>query len=151
MYTLSHSVEVNPAGASPVLTRDQVWRGLEMKAENALPFVKGMTKCDVLERTGNQILRDVIFAGTAHRERITLHAPVQVHFERVGEAGFIDNTISESERGLLLTFTFALTMPGTAPNSAEEKAKGDGMKHAYVGAVQATLDRVRQLVRDGAL
>jgi len=151
MYTLSHSVEINPAGASPVLTREQVWRGLEMKAVNALPFVKGMTKCEVLERTGNQIVRDVIFAGSQHRERITLHAPVQVHFERVGEAGFIDNTISESERGLLLTFTFALTMPGTQPNSAEERVEGDRMKHAYIGAVAATLDRVRQMARDGEI
>ncbi|MGO8918386.1 MAG: SRPBCC family protein [Stellaceae bacterium] len=151
MYTLSHSVDVNPAGAVPVLTREQVWRGLEMKAENALPFVKGMTKCEVLERTGNQILRDVIFAGSAHRERITLHPLVLVHFERVGEAGFIDNTISDSERGLLLTFTFSLTMPGTEPGSAEEKVKGDGMKHAYIGAVAATLERVRQMARDREL
>jgi hypothetical protein len=151
MYTLSHSVAVNPAGVAPVLTREQVWRGLEMKAENALPFVKGMTKCEVLERTGNQILREVVFAGSTHRERITLHAPVQVHFERVGEGGFIENTISDSDLGLLLTFTFALTMPGTAPGSAEEKAKGDGMKHAYIGAVAATLDRVRQMARDGEI
>jgi hypothetical protein len=151
MFSLSYSIEVNPPGATPVLTREQIWRGLEMKAENALPFVPGMTECEVIERTGNRILRNVVFAGSSHQERITLHAPVQVHFERVGEGGFIENTISDSERGLMLTFTFALTFPGTEPGSHAEREKGEGMRHAYVGAVGATLDRVRRMVREGAL
>ncbi len=151
MYALSYTTEVNPPGVLPVLTREQVWRGLEMKAENALPFVKGMTKCEVIERSGNQILRDVIFAGSEHRERITLHAPVQVFFERVGETGVIENIISDSERGLLLTFMFALGFPGTEPGSAAERDKGESMKHAYIGAVGATLDRVRQMVKDGEI
>lgn len=149
MYTLSHAIPVNPEGATPVLTRKQVWRGLEMKAENALPFVPGMEKCEVVEREGNMLLRDVVFAGSAHRERIFLYSPVQVQFERVGEEGFIQNTISDSEDGLWLTFTFGLTFPGTEAGSAAERAKGDEMKHAYIGAVAATLERVRQMVRDG--
>jgi hypothetical protein len=151
MYALSYTTEVNPPGVLPVLTREQIWRGLEMKAENALPFVKGMTKCEVIERSGNQILRDVIFAGSEHRERITLHAPVQVLFERVGEGGVIENIISDSERGLMLTFMFSLAFPGTEPGSAAEREKGESMKHAYIGAVGATLDRVRQMVKDGEI
>jgi hypothetical protein len=151
MYVLSHTVQVNPPGAEPVLSRLQLWRGLEMKAENALPFVPGMTKCDMVERTGNIIVRDVTFAGNSHRERITLHRPVQVHFERVGESGFIENTISDSAHGLLLSFTFALTFPGTAEDSPEEQAAGDTMKYAYINAVGATLERVRKMVSDHEL
>ncbi|HMI20243.1 MAG TPA: SRPBCC family protein [Sphingomonas sp.] len=151
MYTLSYATPVNPAGADPVLARDQVWRGLEMKAENALPFVPGMSKCEVVERKDNMILRDVTFAGSSHRERILLHAPVQVQFERVGENGFIQNTISDSEAGLQLTFTFGLNFPGVTAGSPEEQAKGDEMKGAYIGAVAATLERVRQMVRNGEL
>jgi hypothetical protein len=151
MYTLSHAVAVNPPGADPVLNGAQVWRGLEMKAENALPFVPGMTKCEVVERRGNVIVRDVTFAGTSHRERILLHAPVQVQFERVGENGFIQNTISDSDAGLLLSFTFGLNFPGVEAGSAAETAKGDEMKGAYIGAVAATLERVRKMVRDGEI
>lgn len=151
MYVLSYTVPVNPAGAEPELDRDQVWRGLEMKAENALPFVPGMTKCEVVEREGNMILRDVTFAGNSHREKILLHKPVQVHFERVGENGFIENTISDSEQGLQLAFTFGLNFPGTEPGSDAERAKGDEMKGSYIGAVAATLERVRQMVRSGEL
>jgi hypothetical protein len=151
MYVLSHTVQVNPPGVEPALNQVQLWRGLEMKAENALPFVPGMTTCDMVERNGNIIVRDVTFAGNSHRERITLHKPVQVHFERVGEAGFIENTISESAHGLLLSFTFALKFPGTEDGSPEEQAAGDHMRHAYINAVGATLERVREMVRDHEL
>jgi len=151
MYTLSHAIPINPDGVEPKLTREQVWKGLEMKAENAIPFVNGMTQCDLIERKDNTLLREITFAGSQSREFITLYEPVKVQFERTDGTGWIDNTISESENGLLLTFTFGINFPGIAANSAEEKAKGDSMRGAYVGAVAATLSRVRQMVADGEL
>ena len=151
MYALSYAIPVNPAGVEPRLTVDQVWRGLEMKAENAIPFVNGMTQCDVLDRTATTIDRVVTFRGMQHKEHITLKAPIQVSFARMDGTGWIDNTISESEMGLLLTFTFGLTFPGIAENTPEEKAHGDSVRSAYVGAVQGTLDRVREMVRNGEL
>jgi hypothetical protein len=151
MYTLSHAIPINPEGVEPKLTREQVWQGLAMKAENALPFVNGMTQCDLLERKGNTLLREVTFMGAQSQEFITLYAPVKVQFERTDGTGWIDNTISESEFGLLLSFTFGINFPGITADTPEEKAKGDSMKGAYVGAVAATLDRVRQMVRDGEL
>jgi Domain of unknown function (DUF1857) len=151
MFALSYAVQVNPPGATPVLNREQLWRGLVMKAENAIPFVQGMTKCELVDRGEDWILREITFAGSTHREHIILRPPVQVHFERVGEGGFIENTVSESELGLLLAFTFALQFPGAAAGSAEERAKGEGMRDAYVAAVGATLRRVRQMAADGEI
>ncbi|MGD9811539.1 MAG: SRPBCC family protein [Sphingobium sp.] len=151
MYALSYAIPVNPEGVEPTLSREQVWRGLVMKAENAMPFVDGMTQCDVLEQTETTIDRVVTFRGMQHKEHITLKAPIQVSFARMDGTGWIDNTISESEMGLLLTFTFGLTFPGIAENSPEEKAHGDSVRGAYVGAVQGTLNRVRQMVQDGEL
>jgi hypothetical protein len=151
MYTLSHSIPVNPLGAEPVLTAAQVWRGLEMKAENAMPFVDGMTQCDVDSRDGNIITRTITFRGTQHREKITLFAPVKVQFERLDDTGWIDNVISESEAGLMLAFTFGITFPGIAEDTPEEQAQGDNMRGAYTGAVAATLSRVRKMVQDGEL
>jgi hypothetical protein len=51
MYALSVSVDVNRPNASPRLSQEQVWRGLVMKAENALPFVPSMQACTLLEQT----------------------------------------------------------------------------------------------------
>ena len=151
MFTLSHAIPVNPPGVKPEISREQIWRGLEMKVDDALPFVRGMTRCEVVERHDNVVVREVTFAGDSHLEKITLHAPVQVHFERVGEGGFIENTVSDSDQGLQLAFTFGLIFPGAEPGSPEERAKGEGMRGAYIGAVEATLARVRQMVSAGEL
>jgi hypothetical protein len=151
MYTLSYAIPINPEGVEPKLTREQVWKGLEIKAENALPFVDGMTQCDLLERKDNTILREVTFRGAQSREFITLFAPIKVQFERQDGTGWIDNTISESEFGLLLTFTFGINFPGIAAGTPEEKAQGDNMRGAYVGAVAGTLNRVRQMVAHGEM
>ncbi|HXR86667.1 MAG TPA: SRPBCC family protein [Stellaceae bacterium] len=154
MYTLSVAVDVNPAGVTPRLTQDQVWRGLMIKAENAVLFVPRMQSCTVLERWSDGLLREVVNDGHRFREKITFTPPVEVLFERVGtddNAGWITNVISESEHGLLLTFTFAVNLPGAAPGTAEERTKGEAMKESYVGAVKATLTRVRELVGEGRL
>ena len=154
MFAFSASVDVNPPGASPRLSQEQVWHGLVMKAENAVLFVPRMQSCTVLERWEGGLLREVVNDGNRFREKITFTPPVEVLFERVGtedNAGWITNVISESAYGLLLTFTFAVNLPGAAPGTAEERARGETMKESYVGAVRATLARVRQLVGEGKL
>jgi hypothetical protein len=154
MYTLSVSVDVNPDGVTPHLTQAQVWRGLVMKAENAVLFVPSMTSCEVLEHHEGGLLREVVNGPHRFREKITFTPEVEVLFERVDtveNAGWITNVISESEHGLLLTFTFSVALPGVAPGTKEERQRGAEMRESYVGAVKATLARVRQLVADGAL
>ncbi len=66
----------------PKVSRSDIWRGLVMKAENALPFVPGMAKCNVVERTPNGLVRDIIFRGEDARERITFHPQTKVVFVR---------------------------------------------------------------------
>ena len=62
MIYVSKEVVAN-APAHPKLSRSEIWKGLVMKAENALPFVPGMAKCDVIERTTNGLVRDIVFRG----------------------------------------------------------------------------------------
>lgn len=155
MYALSASIEVNPAGATPILSHEQVWSGLVMKAENAVPFVPGMQACKVLERYADGLLREIVIgSGDRFKETITFTPPIQVLFERVDtdeHAGWITNVISESERGLMLTFTFAVNFPGVQPGSESEKQQGQQMKSSYVKAVEATLKEVRRLASEGKL
>ncbi|HXF35272.1 MAG TPA: SRPBCC family protein [Candidatus Acidoferrales bacterium] len=149
MFALSVAVEINPPGASPLLTREEVWRGLTMKAENALPFVPAMQSCSVLERFENGLVREVVARGERFTERVTFTPPIQVLFERQDErgnaAGWITNVISESDRGLLLTFTFEVAIAGVLSGSVQEQQRGDEMKGSYVDAVRATLAAVRKL------
>jgi hypothetical protein len=154
MYAMSAAVQVNPPGVEPVLSREQVWRGLVMKAENALPFVPSMQACNVVSRTENGLLREIMLGGNRFREQITFTPEVEVVFERVGttsNAGWITNVISESDHGLLLTFTFGLVFPDVEPGSAAEKQRGDSLKSDYLGAIGATLRTVRKLLTEGKL
>src|SRR5262245_16339629 len=151
MYALSAAVEVNPPGVTPILTADQVWRGLVMKAENAVPFVGAMEECRVVERFDGGFVREIVLRGVRMRERITLTPPVQIHFQRVearGYDGWISNVISESDNGLLLVFTFCVGFPDAAPGSADERRHGDAVKASYVSAITSTLTAVRALARE---
>lgn len=149
MYYLSHAVAVNPPGAEPVLTREQVWEGLVQKVLDAKKFVTGMSQCDVIERNDNVILREITFNGMQSRELITLHEPVKCQFVRQDGTGWIDNVLSDLDGELILTFTFGLNFPGIEGGSPEEKAHGDNVRGAYIGAVTSTISQVRDLAISG--
>ncbi|WHS30110.1 SRPBCC family protein [Brucella sp. NM4] len=151
MKTVSYTLEINPEGVEPVLTADQVWKGLEMKANNALPFVPGMSRCDVISRSDNGLLRQITLPTGDYEEKITFFPPVQVQFERVGSDGFIQNTISESEKGLWLTFTFSVPFAGASEGSDEELVLINEMRRSYITVVVSTLKKVRELVSAGKL
>jgi Domain of unknown function (DUF1857) len=140
MQALAFSLPVNPPGTSVTLTREHVWAGLVMKAENAVPFVPGMEECAIAERFEGGFTRNILINGRRLTERITLTPEAQVLFERVdadGNAigGWIANVLSEGEEGLLLTFVL---------NVASEP--GRDLKKQYTAAIAATLKATRELL-----
>ena len=148
MYRLSQTIPVNETG-KVYLSRHDVWTGLMMKAQNALPYVPQMQKCTVLEEAEGWLLRDIVFNNTPSRERVTFEPETRVTFDRVGgvEQGRIENVIGEDEHGnLTLTFAFGLTKQGLAEDAEAERAHFAPMEGAYMGAVAATLGAVRRTV-----
>ena len=156
MFTMTRSIPVNDRSNTelPVLNRHQVWRGLVLKAENALPFVPAMTRCDTFERGDNYLVRDIVFRGEEARERVTFFPEHKVQFDRLSGIthGTILNEIEEDDKGeLFLRFTFSLEKDGIPPNSPEEQAYAKQMEGDYLGAVQATLNAIRRWVKEGTL
>jgi hypothetical protein len=152
---MAASAEVNPAGADVTLTRDLVWRGLVMKAENALPFVPAMQECTVTSRSENALVRNVMTRDERFTERVTFTPQVQVLFDRTDgagrDAGWIANVLSEGERGLLLTFVLNVVIADVEPGSPEERRRGEVIKASYVEAIATTVQMMRTLAREGAL
>jgi len=134
----------------PKLSRSDIWKGLVMKAENALPFVPGMAKCDVVERTPNGLIRDIIFRGEDARERITFYPEKKVVFVRESGNvdGFIVNEVLGDDDNLRLRFSFALQLVDAPSDSAEEREFRQVMERDYVKAVDATLGAIRKMVAD---
>jgi hypothetical protein len=57
----AYTEQINPQGASPILTRDQIWKGLQRKIRKAQDFVPVIDSCKVLEEKENEVVREIHF------------------------------------------------------------------------------------------
>ena len=152
------TVPVNPQGEL-ALTRAQVWQGLVLKARDARQFLPpgACTKCEVVVDAKDYILREATIMGDDLSEIITFEAQTKVSFfQRSGpREGVIVNQILEDENGdLLLKFYCLLGLRNQEPGSKEEQeeqAQMDSDDRGYGAALQSTLARARQLIRDGKI
>lgn len=151
------TVLVNPDGETK-LTREQIWKGLEMKARDARLFLPpGLcTRCDVVEEDATHFVREATIAGADLREIITLEPLSKVtFFQATGpREGAIVNELFEDENGTLqLKFYCYIGLRGKEPNGPEEQAEQaqfDSDK-GYKAALLSTLKRTRELLAAGNL
>jgi hypothetical protein len=150
MISVSYAIPVNPEGTDVTLGRADVWKGLEAKANNALPYVPSMTFCEVTDSGENWLQRDIEFRGEKLGERVTLVPQETVRFERTsGDVlGTILNEILEEDGELRLRFSFDLELQGVEAGSAQETEYEETMKGDYEKAVEATLAAIRRWVRE---
>ena len=151
------NVRVNPEGEAK-LTREQVWKGLELKARDARLFLPpGLcTRCDVVEESPTHFVREATIAGSDIREIITLEPEHKVtFFQATGpREGAIINELLEDENGeLQLRFYCYLGLRGKQPNGPEEQAEQAQFdsERGYKAALLSTLKRSRELAADGRL
>lgn len=147
MIEVSRRIPVNEPG-QPTLNRSDVWKGLVMKADNALPFVPAMTHCQVLNRESDTVfVREIEFRGERCRERITLMPQERVRFERLDGSvlGTINNIIEEDKDGLGLRFAFSLKLAGVPDGDPKELEYGKVVEKDYLKAVDATLTAIRKM------
>ena len=155
MIFVSHALPVNVPD-EPRLTPANVWDGLVLKANNALPFVPSMTYCEVTQRHSDTVFdRDIALSigqgrGQRFIERITLEAPHRVTFTRIAGPvlGTIANEIIGNGDDLALRFSFALVVTGTPGDSPEEREYAESMTGDYLKAVAATLNAMRRLASE---
>lgn len=66
---IAFTAPINPTGATPVLSRDQVWAGLHRKVRHAEEFVGNAIKSTtVLEEKKDDLGRDVVVRECVFRE-----------------------------------------------------------------------------------
>jgi len=151
------TVPVNPDGEFK-LTREQVWKGLELKARDARQFLPpGLcTRCEVVEESPTHFVREATIAGFDLREIIALEPDSKVtFFQATGpREGAIINELFEDEDGeLQLKFYCYIGLRGKEPNGFEEQveqAQFDSDK-GYKAALLSTLKRTRDLIAEGKL
>jgi len=158
MIATSITVPVNgdgPAGEEP-LTREQIWRGLLMKARDARLFVPGCSACEVIDEGDGYIVREAIINGIALKEIVSLEPQTKVTFHQVRGIweGIIVNEVFDDESGeLQLRFYCLLSRRGAEPGGEEEQrdqAMFEGEK-GYGPAMLKTIQTTRNLLKAGEL
>ncbi len=151
------TVPVNPEGEAR-LTREQAWKGLELKARDARQFLPAglCTRCDVTEESDTHFVRDATIAGADIREIIVLEPQRKVtFFQATGprEGAIVNELFEDASGDLQLNFYCYLGLRGKAPNGPEEQAEQaqfDSDK-GYKAALLSTLKRTRELLAEGRL
>ncbi|KAI5477179.1 hypothetical protein MNV49_006623 [Pseudohyphozyma bogoriensis] len=147
---------VNPAGATPELTEEQVWKGLELKERSPQLFVPVLKACEVLTEEDNKLTRKVtgIFGppGTPESsivEEVESHKPAVVYFESGNGGMRVTNVLSYGLDGeLILTYSWVNGVPGFPDINAVPRSE----VNARTGvAVQSTIDAIRKMVVEGKL
>ena len=151
------TVPVNPEGEAK-LTREQVWKGLELKARDARQFLPpGLcSRCEVTEESATHFVRNATIGSVDLREIITLEPQHKVtFFQATGpREGAIINELFEDEAGdLQLKFYCYLGLRDKAPNGPEEQAEQAQFdsQQGYKAALLSTLKRTREMVADGRI
>ncbi|WP_186073220.1 SRPBCC family protein [Burkholderia gladioli] len=147
-----HLIQINASDNPmlPTLTREQLWEGLVLRAEQPQLFVIGLDSCEIQSRTDTVLERELHFGQATIRDRVTFTPNHQVRYDihaADGEiGGSLTMTIEErADAELFLRFEYRTTLPETADSEDARQTQGI-IKEAYR---TADIDTVR-LIREYA-
>jgi hypothetical protein len=155
---IAFTAPINPPGATPVLTPEQIWNGLLLKIRSAETFVPRAIEStkvvsdSVNPTTKNTItVREVVFRETQKivQETVTAFEATRVDFVQP-DGSKISNVISTGAGGeLYMTYVFEWRHPDVTKEELatlyEKEKKMSQM------AVEGTITVLRQLVQEKKL
>ena len=149
----SHLVQINDPLCPQIapLSREQLWRGLVLRAENPLQFVLALDRFEIVERGENMLARVLHFGRLKLRDRVSFSPMNQVCYaiEAAADspAATLVMTIEEPEPGRLFVRFDYETMrdEGAAPL---DELYSNFAKQAYVAADIDTISTIRRLAAE---
>jgi hypothetical protein len=136
------------------LSREQLWRGLVLRAESPLQFVAGLDAFEIVRREDHSLVRELHFGKLTLRDRVEFEPLRRVCYEieasKESPAATLVMTIEEPEPGqLFLRFEYETRQD-------EAAAPGEDFytafaKQAYVAADIDTVSTIRRLALEGIL
>ena len=155
--SLAFTAPINPPGATPFLSRQQVWEGLLLKIRSAETFVPAAissttVRKESVDADGHSVTTRLVTFRENQREVeeiVTAFEPSRVEFNQT-DGGKVVNAISEGADGeLYMTYLFEIKHGEV---SAEEKAALlEKQKAGSKMAVEGTIKAMRQLLTEGKL
>lgn len=146
----THLVQINDPFNPLIdpLSREQVWRGLVLRAENPLLFVMALDGFEIIERGDKLLARELRFGQLTLRDRVSFEPMKQVRYEieAAGDspAATLVMTIEEPEpEQLFVRFDYETLQGDTA--APIDEFYSSFAKQAYVGADIDTVSTIRRL------
>jgi hypothetical protein len=145
----SHLIQINDP-LNPLiepLSREQLWRGLVLRAENPMLFVLALDGFEILERREYSLTRVLHFGSLSLRDRVSFNQFKQVRYEieaaKDTPSATLVMTIEEPAPGqLFVRFDYETLQGATAPT---DDLYSSLAKQAYVEADIDTIRTIRRL------
>lgn len=149
-----HLVAVNDLTSftASVLTRDQLWQGLLLRAESPQLFNPHIETVTITERTPERIVREMDFGNLLVRDEITLTKSETLHYiTAAGDkhaGGQLTISIEEpQEHSLFVRFSYQTPAPENTPEEIEMgrylKKMWQQMDVEAIGMIRAMADEGR--------
>lgn len=153
----NHLIQINdPLNPfADVMTREQLWRGLVMRAEQPMLFVDHLDKCYLSNQSNQSVTRELHYGKVVIRDFITYLPQLQVRYtvppQQDINGSSLTMTIEEPELTLLFVRFEYVDQTNHAQNSDEEEFYGQFRRSAYEQADIDTIQTIRELVKYGKL
>jgi hypothetical protein len=151
-----HLIEINDP-LNPLIdtiTREQLWRGLVLRAESPKLFVPHLDDCAISERASGSFSRRLRYGDLVVEDRVLLKPMQEVRVEvpQQGEisASSLAMTIEAPSEGVLYV-RFCYDDGHDAPTDEANKMYNEFKKSAYEESDIDTIRILRQLAADGKL
>ena len=136
------------------LSREQLWRGLVLRAESPLQFIVALDAFEIVRREDHSLARELHFGELTLRDRVEFEHLRRVRYEieasKASPAASLVMTIEEPEPGqLFLRFEYE-TRQEAAALPGEDFYTGFA-KQAYVAADIDTVSTIRRLALERVL
>ena len=132
------------------MTREQLWEGLVLRAEQPQLFVMGLDSCTILSREGNVLERELHYGKATVRDRVTLEESRSVRYDILPTADYVGGSLTMTieqpdELQLFLRFEYATTLPVSTDQDAVQTQ--EIVKSAYRENDIDTVRLIRQYVQ----
>ncbi|MBC3883359.1 DUF1857 family protein [Undibacterium sp. LX40W] len=151
-----HLVEINDL-ENPmieVITREQLWRGLVLRAESPKMFVSYIDQCAITDRTEVSMTREIQYGNLLVKDHVSIvhndHVHYQVPAQNDIKASSLRMSIEEPEANRLFV-RFCYDDGHTAEEDETNKMYDDYRRAAYHEADVDTVRMIRELAEGGLL
>ncbi|TDN70868.1 SRPBCC family protein [Paraburkholderia sp. BL10I2N1] len=132
------------------MTREQLWEGLVLRAEQPQLFVLGLDSCTILSRTDSTLERELHYGQATVRDRVTLAPNESVRYDILATEAYVGGSLTMTieqpdELQLFLRFEYKTTLP--AADTEDTRQTNEIVKSAYRESDIDTVRLIRQFVQ----